>query len=72
MFDNRKLRLLIADNHRLVSEACKQLLEPEFDVVDIVTDGRELVQAAMRSRSFVYPTSSNHDRLRGFRVAQGS
>jgi len=40
-------RLLIADDHRLLAEACKNLLEPEFEVVDIVTDGRSLVKSAL-------------------------
>ena len=39
-------RLIIADDHRLVAEACKALLEPEFQVVSIVTDGRALMEAA--------------------------
>ena len=40
-------RLLIADDYRLVAEACKEMLQPEFDIVGIVTDGRALVQAAL-------------------------
>ena len=49
--DNRqKPRLLLADDHTLVAEACKGLLEPEFDVVAIVTDGRALVRAAAQLR----------------------
>jgi DNA-binding NarL/FixJ family response regulator len=39
-------RILIADDHRLVAELCKALLEEEFNVVGIVNDGRALVQAA--------------------------
>lgn len=39
-------RLLIADGHKLVAEACQSLLEPEFDVVSIVNDGRALLDAA--------------------------
>jgi len=39
-------RILIADDHRLVAELCKGLLEEEFNVVGIVNDGRALVQAA--------------------------
>jgi DNA-binding NarL/FixJ family response regulator len=31
----------------LVAEACKKLLEPEFDVVGIVNDGRALMPAAL-------------------------
>jgi DNA-binding NarL/FixJ family response regulator len=40
-------RLLIADDHRLVADACKRLLEPEFQVVGIVTDGRSLIHSAV-------------------------
>jgi DNA-binding NarL/FixJ family response regulator len=45
---NRKAsaRVLIADDHRLVAETCKSALEPEFEVVGVVTDGRALVRAA--------------------------
>lgn len=41
-----KPRILIADDHVLVAEACKKLLEPEYDIVGIVNDGRTLVRAA--------------------------
>ena len=39
-------RVVIADDHTLVAELCKRLLESEYDVVGIVGDGRALVQAA--------------------------
>ena len=39
-------RILIADDHTLVAEACKKLLEPEYEVVATVSDGRALVRAA--------------------------
>ena len=39
-------RILIADDHNLVAELCKRLLETEFDVVGVVVDGRALVRAA--------------------------
>jgi DNA-binding NarL/FixJ family response regulator len=42
----RSARILIADDHRLVADACKSLLEPEFQVVGIVTDGRCLIHLA--------------------------
>ncbi len=46
---NRKpaARVLIADDHRLVAETCKGMLEPEFEVVGVHTDGRALLQAAL-------------------------
>ena len=40
-------RILIADDHRLLADACKSLLEPEFQVIGIVTDGRCLVDSAV-------------------------
>ena len=39
-------RVLIADDHNLVAELCKRLLETEFDVVGVVSDGRAVVRAA--------------------------
>lgn len=47
-FAGRRPRILIADDHRLIAEACKGLLEPEFDVVGIVPDGRALMEAIAR------------------------
>ena len=40
-------RILIADDHRLLGDACKGMLEPEFEVVGIVADGRALIDAAL-------------------------
>jgi len=39
-------RILIADDHTLVAELCRKLLETEFDVVGTVGDGRAMVRAA--------------------------
>ena len=41
-----RARILIADDHNLVAELCKRLLETEFDVVGVVSDGRSLLRAA--------------------------
>jgi DNA-binding NarL/FixJ family response regulator len=41
-----RARILIADDHNLVAELCRRLLEREFDVVGAVGDGRALVRAA--------------------------
>lgn len=43
-------RILIADAHTLLAELCKKLLETEFDVVGVVTDGRALVRTAAQSK----------------------
>jgi DNA-binding NarL/FixJ family response regulator len=46
MEPRHRARLLIADDHTLLAEACKSLLEPEFEVVGIVDNGRELLRLA--------------------------
>jgi DNA-binding NarL/FixJ family response regulator len=43
--NQQRPRIVLADDHTLVAEACKKLLEPEFEVVGIVADGRELLRA---------------------------
>ena len=40
-------RILIADDHVMIAEAYKCLLEPEFQVVGIASDGRKLVESAI-------------------------
>lgn len=38
-------RVLLADDHRIVAEGLRSLLEPEFELVGIVEDGRALLAA---------------------------
>ncbi len=40
-------RVLIADDHILVAQAFRRALEPAYDVVGVVADGRALVSAAL-------------------------
>ena len=48
MITRRNLpRILIADDHILVAEACKKLLESDYEIVATVGDGRALVRAAI-------------------------
>jgi DNA-binding NarL/FixJ family response regulator len=44
MEHGRRARLLIADDHTLLAEALKNMLEPEFDVVGVVDNGRSLLR----------------------------
>jgi len=44
----RRPRVLLADDHLLVAEALRSLLTPEFDLVEVVEDGRQLIEAAGR------------------------
>jgi DNA-binding NarL/FixJ family response regulator len=41
-------RILLADDHVLVAEGIQKLLEPEFELVGIVADGRSLVATAAK------------------------
>jgi DNA-binding NarL/FixJ family response regulator len=43
-------RISIADDHTLVAELCKKLLETKFDVVGMVSHGRALLRAADKLR----------------------
>ncbi len=43
-----KIRVLLADDHKIVLEGLKSLLEPEFDLVGTVEDGKALVKQAER------------------------
>src|SRR5436309_10177796 len=45
-----KPRILIADDHQILAEGVRGLLESEFEVVGVVADGRELVAAAKKHR----------------------
>src|ERR1700752_5336546 len=46
MEHHHRARLLIADDHTLLAEACKSFLEPEFEVAGIVDNGRALLRLA--------------------------
>ena len=44
--ERNRPKIIIADDHTLVAEACKKLLETDYDVVATVNNGRALVEAA--------------------------
>ena len=46
----KRTRILLADDHKIVLEGLKSLLEPEFDLVGTVEDGRALVSQAEQLR----------------------
>ncbi len=48
MQPGKRPRILIADDHKFVAEAARNVLEPEFEVVGIVENGRELIEEAQR------------------------
>ena len=58
-------RVLIADDHKLVAELCNKLLEPEYDVVGPVTNGRELLEAAGKLQPHVVVLDTGMPLLNG-------
>jgi DNA-binding NarL/FixJ family response regulator len=42
----KKARIILADDHTILLDALKNLIEPEFEVVALCSDGREVIKAA--------------------------
>jgi DNA-binding NarL/FixJ family response regulator len=61
----KRPRLLLADDHRMVAEGLKGLLEKDFDLVGIVEDGRSLVDETSRSKPDVVVVDITMPRLNG-------
>jgi len=63
-------RVLIADDHTLVAEACRKLLENEYEVVQTVSDGRALVRAVAEFRPHLVIVDVAMPLLNGLDAAQ--
>src|ERR1700747_3754794 len=63
-------KVLIADDHTLVAEACKKLLESEYEVVGTVGDGRSLVRAAVELRPHLVIVDVSMPLLNGLDAGQ--
>ena len=66
----RRVRVLIADDHALIVEAFRRLLEPKFDVIDVASDGRELLQLALKTKPDVILLDLGMPNLNGFAAGQ--
>jgi DNA-binding NarL/FixJ family response regulator len=62
--------VMIADEHAFIADVCKNLLETEFDVLGIATNGRDLVDSALRFRPDVIVLSVSMPILNGFDAGQ--
>ena len=60
-----KPRVLLADDHRIVTEGLKGLLTEEFELVGIVEDGRAMVKAARELRPDVIVADISMPHLNG-------
>lgn len=58
-------RVLLADDHRIVAEGLKRLLETEFELVGMVENGRALLAAAKELKPDVIVTDISMPELNG-------
>ena len=61
---------MIADDHTLLAEACKSFLEPEFEIVAMVSTGRELVRVATQLKPDVIVIDVGMPELNGLDAAE--
>lgn len=62
-------RILIADDHQILAEGLRGLLEPEFEVIGVVADGRQLVAAVKQLRPDVIVADVSMPSLNGIDAA---
>jgi DNA-binding NarL/FixJ family response regulator len=61
----KRITVLLADDHSLVAEGLKRILEPEFDLVGVVEDGRALLNAARELKPDVIVSDITMPELNG-------
>ena len=66
----KKARLLLADDHRIVLEGLRGLLEPEFEIAGAVADGPSLVEEARRLGPDVVVADISMPGLNGLEAAR--
>jgi DNA-binding NarL/FixJ family response regulator len=61
----KTVTVLLADDHRIVAEGLKRLLEPEFELIGVVEDGRALLAAARKLQPDVIVSDISMPELNG-------
>ena len=61
----KRPRILLADDHRMVAEGLRSLIEPEFELVGIVEDGHALIAAAEKLHPDVIVTDITMPHMNG-------
>ena len=62
-------RILLADDHRIMLERVRALLQATFDVVGAVSNGREMVSEALRLNPDVIVADISMPQLSGIEAA---
>ncbi len=66
---NRRPRVLLADDHTMLLDAFRRLLEPECEIVGTASDGRALVELAIKTNPEVVILDIAMPRLNGIEAA---
>jgi len=66
----KKKRILLADDHKIITESLKNLLEPTYEVVGIVEDGHNLVREAARLLPDVIVADISMPKLNGLEAVR--
>jgi DNA-binding NarL/FixJ family response regulator len=66
----KKVRVLLADDHKIVVEGLSSLLKPEFDLIGTVEDGRELLKAAKKLQPDVIVVDISMPKLNGIEAVR--
>ena len=67
---SKRTRVLLADDHQMLVDALKSVLEPKFEVVGTVRDGRSLVKAAAKLQPEVVVVDVAMPELNGLDAAR--
>jgi DNA-binding NarL/FixJ family response regulator len=63
-------RVLLGEDHRMFSEGLRRILEPQFEIVGVAENGRDLCSAAARLRPDVIVTDISMPLLNGVEAAR--
>lgn len=64
----KRPKILAADDHRIVAEGLRSLLEPDFELVEVVEDGAALIEAHDRLRPDIIVADVTMPRLNGIQA----
>jgi len=66
----QKKRILLADDHKIITESLRNLLEPTYEVVGMVEDGHKLVKEAARLLPDVIVADISMPKLNGLEAVR--
>jgi len=66
----KRITVLLADDHAIVVEGLRRVLDPEFEVVGVAADGRVMVKAARKLKPDLIVADVSMPRLNGIEAAR--